>query len=91
MSRKAIKILERMRRTKTGWRPHHFHTLYLGFGFNMIKKRKHDVFFHPDFPEIRDTIPRHDREFRSKGYAKDAVANIDLLLRLKKERTDRNG
>jgi hypothetical protein len=88
MSRKAAKKLERMRRTKSGWRPHDFHTLYLGFGF-IIKGRKHDVFEHPDFPQIRDAIPRHDRELPS-GYAKDAVKNIDLLLRLKKEREDRD-
>ncbi len=88
MSRKATKILERMRQRKSGWHPHHFHTLYLGFGFIMSEGRKHTRFHHPDFPRIRDTIPRHDRELRSKGYAKDAVANIDLLLKLKKERED---
>jgi len=90
MSRKAAKILEQMRQNKSGWRPHHFRTLYLGFGFIMKAGRRHDVFIHPDFPQISDTIPRHDRELQSKGYAKDAVENIDLLLRLEKEREDQD-
>jgi hypothetical protein len=81
MSRKAEKIFEGMQRTQAGWHPHDFHTLYLGFGFRMIEGRKHTIFVHPKFPELRDVIPRHDREL-SKGYARDAVENIEILLRL---------
>ena len=85
MSRRAEKILERMRQTKTGWRSKDFHTLYLGFGF--IKKSGkggHDVFIHPAYRYIRDTIPNHSREL-SPAYARDAVRNIDHLLRLEEE------
>lgn len=84
MSRKAIKILEKMRRNKSGWHPHHFQTLYEGFGFIMKAGRKHNTFIHPEYPQIRDTIPRHDREL-GRGYAKDAVKNIDLLLSFRGE------
>lgn len=73
-----------MRRTKTGWHSADFHTLYLGFGF--IKKSgkgSHDVFIHPVFPHIRDTIPNHSQEL-SPAYARDAVKNVDELLKLEK-------
>jgi hypothetical protein len=79
-SRKAEQIYERMKQTKSGWNPHDFHTLYLGYGFKMKAGKKHDVFIHPDFPQLRDTIPRHGE--LGKGYAKDAVANIETLIRL---------
>ena len=84
MSRKANKILEKMRRNKSGWHPHHFQTLYLGFGFTMKAGRRHNIFIHTEFPQIRDTIPRHDREL-GKAYARNAVDNIDLLLSLRGE------
>lgn len=83
MSRAANKILEGMRRKKTGWGSSDFEALYLGFGF--IKKgTKHDVYLHPVYRDIRDTIPRNKAEL-SPGYAKDAVKNIDLLLKLEGE------
>jgi hypothetical protein len=83
MSRAAEQILEDMRRRKTGWRSIDFETLYLGYGF--IKKgKKHDVYIHSKYHHIRDTIPRNQRDL-SPGYAKDAVKNIDLLLRLEEE------
>jgi predicted RNA binding protein YcfA (HicA-like mRNA interferase family) len=84
MSRKAERILERMRNNKKGWYPKDFHTLYLGFGFIMKNGRNHDIFIHPDFNHIRDTIPRHPTEL-GPGYAKDAVKNIDLLIKLQNE------
>jgi predicted RNA binding protein YcfA (HicA-like mRNA interferase family) len=86
MSRKARKILEKMRRTKTGWRPRDFHTLYSGFGF-IIKsggRGGHTIYIHSKYRHIRDTIPQHSKEL-APGYAKDAVKNIDLLLKLGKE------
>lgn len=88
MSRKAIQILEKMKRTQANWRPHHFHTLYLGFGFKLIEGKKHDIFIHPDFPQLeKATIPRHAEEL-SKGYARDAMKNIEILLKLKKEKDE---
>jgi hypothetical protein len=87
MSRKADKIYQAMQRTQAGWHPHDFHTLYLGFGFRMIEGRSHTVFTHPDFPQLKDVIPRHDREL-SKGYARDAVRNIETLLKLQAKEED---
>ena len=90
MPRNATKILAKMRQSRKGWRAHEFHTLYLGFGFNIIHGAKHDTFYHPDFPEIRDQIPRHADEL-SPGYASDAVENIDKLQRLIEERENKKG
>jgi hypothetical protein len=84
MSQKAERLLERMKQTQAGWHPHDFHTLYLGFGFIMVRKSKHDIFFHPDFPQLRDTIPRHGE--LAKPYTKAAVENIEKLKALQKER-----
>lgn len=89
MSRAAEKILERMRRSKSGWSPRDFETLYLGYGFKQKHCSKHDVYIHSVYTDIRDTIPRSQREL-SPGYAKDAIKNIDLLLSLQKEQ-EQNG
>lgn len=84
MSRKAVQIFEKMKRTKTGWRPHHFHTLYSGFGFKMIEGKKHTTYIHPKYTHLRDEVSRHDAEM-SKAYARDAVKNIEALLKLQAE------
>ena len=85
MSDKAARrLLERMKDNSAGWHPQDFHTLYLGFGFTIRNGAKHDIFIHPDFPQIRDSIPRHAKEL-SNGYAKDAVKNIEALIELQKE------
>jgi len=80
MGRKAIRLYERMKQTQAGWHSHDFHTLYLGFGFKMTHGRNHDVFVHPKYPQLRDTIPRHGE--LARAYAKDAVKNIETLLKL---------
>ena len=86
MSRKATKIFEKMKQTQANWHPHDFQTLYLGYGYKMIEGKKHHIFIHPDFPQLeKATIPRHNEEL-SKAYARDAVENIETLLRLKAEK-----
>ena len=90
MSRKALNILERMKQTQSGWRPHHFHTLYLGFGYIKVEAKKHDILVHPDYPQLEKvTIPRHHEEL-SKAYARDAIKDIELLLKLEIERDESN-
>jgi hypothetical protein len=88
MSKAAWKIFRRMKRTQAGWHSHDFETLYTGFGFRMIHEKKHDIYRHPDFPQLEDQIPRHPEEL-AKVYARTAVKNIDALLRLTGE-TDQN-
>jgi hypothetical protein len=85
MSRKATKLFEKMKRNPKGYRRHHFHTLYLGYGFTMTEGKNHSTFIHPDFPQLIDQIPRHNEEL-SPAYAKDGVKLIETLLMLEAER-----
>lgn len=84
MSRKASKLLERMRRTKAGWKPKDLIKLYKAYGFEIKQGGKHDIVKHPEYPnalKLRDTIPRGNNDLPT-GYASDAVKKIDLFLRL---------
>ena len=72
MSRKANDIFDELKAGKrAGYHPHLFQTLYLGFGFNMRHGDSHDVYKHPDYPFLRELVPRHAKELGS-GYADDA-------------------
>lgn len=84
MSSSARKRLKAMRNSKAGWWPHELLSVYSGFGFTMRHGRGHDVVTHPDFPELRATVPRHPREL-AKKYASTAVDLIDKLKQLQKE------
>jgi hypothetical protein len=48
----AEEIFERMQRTKSGWRPADFETLYLGFRFDRREGANHTVYTHPTYPEL---------------------------------------
>ena len=76
MGRSADNILEDMRASQSGWGQKDFEKLFTGFGFEK-KGKKHDIYIHPDHPEIRATVPRHNE---LKEYvAKKAVIAIDML------------
>lgn len=79
MSRKARKLLDRMRETKAGWHAHDFHTLYLGFGF-IRRGTNHAVYTHEVFEDLIETVPTHPGEL-PPIYASKAVKLIDELLR----------
>lgn len=88
----ALKLLERMRRSKTGWKRKDIDTLYLGFGFTITPGKKHDIVRHPEFPQaraLRDVLPRH-RDI-AKGYVEDAAKRVDELLRLRKVKENDDG
>jgi predicted RNA binding protein YcfA (HicA-like mRNA interferase family) len=82
MPSKAEKLLEQMRRSKSNWKRADLDKLYEGFGFIISHGGSHDIIKHPDFPELRTTLPRH-REL-AKGYVEFAVKIIDRLLYLQK-------
>jgi len=84
VSRRAEKILRRMRQSAAGWKPRQLYILYRGYGFSIRNGAKHDVVVHPDHPELRTTIPRH-REL-AKIYIRQAIALIDKLLALTGEK-----
>lgn len=86
MTSKARKLLERMRQSKANWRRADLDTLYEGFGFVIRHGGSHDIVKHPEFPELRATLPRHS--FLAKGYVEFAVKLIDRLLELRKEMED---
>lgn len=77
---KDEKLLEKMRRSKTGWRFNDIESLYMSFGFEKYEGSKHAMFIHPDFPELRATVARH----RSLpiGYIQFAIKLIDKLKEL---------
>ena len=83
MPSKAEKLLEQMRRSKSNWKRADLDKLYEGFGFVITHGGNHDIAKHPNYPELRTTLPRH-REL-AKGYVEFAVKLIDRILELQKE------
>ncbi len=82
MTSKAEKLLEQMRASKASWRRVDLDKLYEGFGFVIRHGGNHDIVKHPDFPELRTTLPRH-RDL-ARGYIEYAVKLVDRLLELQK-------
>jgi hypothetical protein len=82
-SKKAVDLLERMRHSKAGWKRKDLDTLYGGFGFVIRGGKSHDIVSHPDYPHLRDTLPRSKRVL--KAYVKNAIRLIEELQRLQTE------
>lgn len=83
MPSKAEKLLEKMRNSKSNWKRADLDKLYEGYDFVILHGANHDIVKHPNFPQLRATLPRH-REL-AKGYVEFAVKLIDRLLELQKE------
>ena len=88
MASKAEKLLERMRQSKNGWKRADLDTLYSGFGFAISHGKSHDIIRHPEFPDLRTVLPRHN--YLAKGYVEQALKLVDRLLQLRKEATRGN-
>jgi hypothetical protein len=85
----AQKLLERMRATRAGWSQKDFERLLTGFGFKP-KGKKHDIYIHPRFPDLRISVPRHNS--LRDWVAEDAVKVVDeLKSRLEKEEKNELG
>ncbi|GMV34741.1 hypothetical protein FBQ83_07425 [Chloroflexi bacterium CFX5] len=82
MTSKAEKLLEQMRASKANWKTPDIARLYEGFGFIITHGANHDKVRHPDFPELRTTLPRH-RDI-AKVYVEIAVKLVDQLLKLQR-------
>lgn len=78
---KDEKLLDRMRRSKTGWRFNDIESLYLSFGFEKYEGGRHAMFIHPNFPELRATVARH--RYLPIGYVQFAIKLIDKLKELR--------
>ena len=74
------KLLERMRQSQSGWKQNNLISVYEGFGFEIRHGRSHDIITHPDYPELRETLPRHSKI--AKVYVKNAIKLIDQLAEL---------
>lgn len=83
MGNSAQKLLENMRNSPSGWGQKDFERLLTGFGFK-CKGKKHAIYIHPIFPDIRISVPRHNslREW----VARDAVRAVDDLTNRLKEK-----
>lgn len=69
-----------MRQSQTNWKQNDIISLYEGFGFSVKHGANHDIVKHPDYPELRQTIPRHKKV---KPYiVKQAIKLIDRLTAL---------
>jgi hypothetical protein len=83
MGNAARKLLEKMRATQSGWRQSDFERLLTGFGFKK-KGKKHDIYIHPRFSDLRVSVPRHNS--LKDWVSKEAVSAIDdLICRTEKE------
>jgi hypothetical protein len=72
------KLLERMRRSKRGWRFRDLDRLYRGFGFEAVQGAKHTMYIHPKFQHLRATVTR--ARSMPIGYVVHAV---ELVMALK--------
>jgi hypothetical protein len=79
-----LDLLERMRRTRSGWGEDDMDRLYRSFGFREITRSRapHRVYVYPDYPDLRATVAR--KSSLPKGYATTAVRLIDKLLERQK-------
>lgn len=80
MPSKAEKLLERMRRSRAGWKRRDLDALYQGFNFVLNNGRKHDYYIHTDFPVLRDTVKRSRNA--SEYNVRNAIRLIDKLKEL---------
>ena len=71
-------LLIRMRRSKAGWREKDLHALYVGFGFEVTEGKKHRLYVHAKYSQLRATVTRA-RDLPA-GYITYAVRLIEQLL-----------
>lgn len=86
MPSEASKLLERMRQSKEGWTRKELNSLYEGFGFKIRHGSSHDVATHPDYPQLRETLPRHRKV--PSYLIRNAVKLIDRLIKLQEADKD---
>ena len=73
-------LLDKMRRTKSGWTYADLDTLYRGLGFKVREGGKHCIYIHSRFPQLRAAVTRH--RSLAKGYIEHALHLADKLSEL---------
>ncbi len=71
------KLRRKMRRSPAGWRLRQLHRLYTSYGFSRREGSRHVIYHHPEYPELRATVARHDPV--RNVYVRDALNLIDRL------------
>lgn len=87
MPSKHVKLLERMRKSHSGWKRTDVEKVYLGFGFTISTGGPHDTVSHPEYPELVTSLPRHRRVHAY--LVREAVKLIDKPESLRQERMDK--
>ena len=83
MGRRAHRLLTRMRQSPAGWGQADLDRLYVAYGFVGQHGARHNVYVHPEYSELRATVPRHTE--LPPMYARWVVKSIDILLALREE------
>lgn len=88
MPRKHLKLLEKARRSNTGWNSRDLIRMVTGFGFEHVSTTgSHQTFRHPEFKELRITIAVHPGDL-ARFYIDTAVELIDEVLEKEREKDD---
>jgi len=74
---KADKLYGKLKNSKKGWKLKDIEALYLTFGFEKIEGKRHTLFIHPEYQELRGTVSRHGE--LAVGYLQHAQKIIDIL------------
>jgi hypothetical protein len=83
MPKKASRLLEEMRRSKSKWKRKDLEALYEGYGFIVESRAKHDKVWHPEYPQLYTFLPRHTK---IAVYLVDtAVKLVDRLNQLRQQ------
>lgn len=77
-------LLRRARTSKGCWREQELERLYLSFGFEKERGKKHIKFWHPKYPQLYATVTRSSGELPT-GYITKAVHLIDAAQTLAAE------
>jgi hypothetical protein len=73
----AQKLLERMRNTQSGWGQEDFKHLFIGMGFKSKEGKKHTLYWHPVYKDLKISVPRHN--ILKPWVARDAIKLFDEL------------
>lgn len=78
MPSSAEKLFEKAKNTQSSWKRQEIDRLYIGFGFTIRHGQSHDIVSHPNHPDLRTTLPRHN--LVKPVYVRQAVRLIEALL-----------
>jgi hypothetical protein len=80
MPPKSRKLLQRMRQSAKNAKLNDIISLYEGYGFTITHGSNHDLVRHPDYPQLKQTLPRHGNV---KTYlVRNAIKLVEQLLEL---------